>query len=204
MQPLKITFTFLTELVESYHPIHFDSIVAYLVTQENGGNWENIKLPIAKENDIYMASALKFNRTGRRLAFRKRGFDQELFIEGLDNFIDTRTRTLRTASGPYKNYAWHTPVFTANSAEAWCIGEREPLSHLINQLRSIGPLGKLGYGAIKSVTIEYDEQARVLWQHRVLPWRPNDKEFYPINATCEPPYWDKRKLQEAWIHESVA
>ena len=145
---------------------------------------------------IWKASQLIPNwlETGQWLT-KVRKTDPVIYMEAQDQgLLKARRTSTQVTAGHEKNYFIYQPIRWASHIDAWCVGDQEELSHLLNSLRSIGRDRKNGFGAVKGVTVSRSEEAEQKWRWRVMPEGAVDQRdpavsYVPGFETVCPPYW---------------
>lgn len=115
-----------------------------------------------------------------------------------DGLVDTKGGSvIDMVRGIGKNSALYYTLEHAETLQAWCVGERDALEYLLQQIDAIGVKTRLGHGALqpypdgKLFSITHDESALVKWKHRNLP----DQlvaDMYPDVGALHPPYWKNK------------
>lgn len=122
--------------------------------------------------------------------------------DGTPKFFAQKIDTVR---GEMKAELQSYAVCTASKAVAYCVGDADELSMLLDPenglLTHIGKRSRLGQGRILKVLITPDEDAMTLWKHRILPWK--EEGYLGLEANVIPPYWDAAQKVSAWGHPSV-
>lgn len=204
MDLLRLTFEVDGRVADFSHPIHLDALLAYAATEESDGDWRNIVLPLDMEQGVYKASALHFERAGVGVLRRARQFAEEMYIDGMGKVIRSNASSVSLASGKFKNSFLKTNLVLTRKAVAWCVGDKERIEALLQRIRCIGALSKIGLGRVVGVSVEADPDAAQKWMSRVLPWCQQEGEYYPVVSCLTPPYWKKENQVKAWVHKDIA
>lgn len=115
--------------------------------------------------------------------------------------IGSMTHKPSLGSGKLKAYGGEGTYITANwysHAVAWCVGDKEAVSNIINQVTHIGSKTRLGYGAVLAVSVIDDENAKKHWSKRVLPAGhvlAENEDYAKSIETVRGPYWDKQNRE---------
>lgn len=227
MDPLRVTFSLTTPMVQSAFPIHLDALIAYAVTAKalaqggEGRGSEKLRalasnLPLGSETregkTVWQASALMseiVSDAGIRMWTRKTNpYDYAERIANGD--IKSRTKVddmkpyalkIDTQRGILKNSFQFYPVRMVHQVVAWCMGDIDELEDLLHPeagwLTHIGARGRVGHGLVSSVKIEHDPLALENWKLRVLPWQES-AEYCQIQAAFQPPYWAPEHREQAF------
>lgn len=203
---LRIEFSLASEVGEMSHPLHLDSLLAYAATQENGGDWRDITIPVSQERGVYKCSALHFERTHARLFSRIQKTEESIIVEGIGTYVSQKRvkNDFSLACQQFKNSIFSSSVFRSEKAIAYCVGDKDKIESLLRHIRTVGPLAKLGMGQVTGFTVTKDTAANERWQERVLPWCPDKTDYFPLQAATTFPYWKVENIQQAWVHKSVA
>ncbi|MCW5296468.1 type IV CRISPR-associated protein Csf3 [Verminephrobacter eiseniae] len=210
MDALKVTFTFTSPVVmDSEYPIHLDALVAWCVADEAESfgapdPWaagDDLSHALGKTDAsdavwVWQASRLHFVPASERVMMNMiRRCDPLLYMEGFDRgLIDTKRKSINSRSGQERAYQFLMPYQWFERAEAWCLGDRETLEEVLKRLRFIGKLSRNGFGVIKDVLVESDEQAIDRWKVRTLPRSMEGAAnvMYVHSFQClRAPYWKK-------------
>jgi CRISPR type IV-associated protein Csf3 len=211
MEALKVTFTFTSPVVrESEYPIHLDALAAWCIVDEAesfgadnawaaGDDLSHIfgKAEAPDGQWVWQASCLHFTPASERALINMiRKCDPLRYMAGYDRgVIDGRSRKhITSGSGQERAYQFFAPYQWFARAEAWCLADRDALEDLLGRLRSIGKMGRNGFGLIKDVVIESDDMANEQWKVRTLPLSmsgaPN-ATYTPTLQCLHAPYWKK-------------
>lgn len=221
MQPFKVTFRFQSPVVtDSEYPIHLDALIAWAVADEaeSSGSptaWEDADdLSFALDNaenengKVWKASRLIFTpQTERVLMNMIRKSNPEKIMEDYDagRFEHSRkVNVINTNSGQYRAYQMLIAHQWMEKAEAWGVGDIETVKDLLTRLKSVGKMGRNGFGLISSIEVEECTNAAIQWRLRVLPV---DMDGVPgitytpgYHCLCAP-YW--RKTSQVVAQEPV-
>ncbi len=123
------------------------------------------------------------------------------------NRIGRFSKTPSIASGKRKNYGgsidsqiharWHSV------AVAWGCGDIDKVGRLTKMISNIGPKRRLGYGAVLSVKIVLDNNAKTYAMLRALPEHvkiPEGFSFAPVFTATKGPYWDSSNRETAQVY----
>jgi CRISPR type IV-associated protein Csf3 len=101
-----------------------------------------------------------------------------------------------TQRGLLKNHFQFIPVRHVRKFVAFCVGDADRIENLLlTHITHIGARKRAGFGRIalqsggniQAISVTQDDQARTLWQQRILPWQ--DEGTVPIQAAHKAPYW---------------
>lgn len=211
MIPFKVTFNFQSPLVvESEYPIHLDALIAWAVVHEaesagiespwDAGNDLSHLLDSAENEHgkVWKASRLVFTPLRERILMNMiRMSNPETFLHDLERGHFQHKRTIsgiNTRSGQYRAYQMFVPYQWMEKAEAWGIGDIEEIRYHLSLLKNIGKMGRNGFGVIRNISIEEDNDVAEKWRLRVLPLglQGLDTITYEPSFHClQPPYWKK-------------
>lgn len=108
-------------------------------------------------------------------------------------------------SGKLKTYGGEDTYITArwySNAVAWCVGDKDAVSEIINQVTHIGSKTRLGYGAVLAVNVVDDPDAFKHWSKRVLPIgheRATGNDYAKSIEAVRGPYWDRQNREVASV-----
>lgn len=215
MTPLKITITLQSALAEPEQAFHLDALLSALrVKREEAlGIAEN---PLVFQHDIpvekhicpsgdwvFKASTFKILREAphfvemrtSRIDFTRAA---ELRDEG---FLRLRSSKPNPAGGAFKRtISSHTAVWA--SLEAFCIGDKILISDMLADCTHVGGKRSLGYGRVKSITVEEIPEDQCHWQLRNLPVDFDGQiktQMARGYSALRSPYWLRTNHQEVQI-----
>ena len=208
MEPLRVTFRFANLVSTSDTPLHFDGLLAWASVEQARRRGETnldlaaSDLPLACEGDpsVWCASMLQFEYTSPpsfRTLVRKTDIDDYVDAIGKGRIQLAKKRDqLPTSSGPLRNYLLSYAVRQATSATAWCVGDADAIRRLLTDIKTVGKLGRMGYGVVTSVSVDRDDVGATQWKLRHLPWREDG--YIPCVGNFRAPYWNKATMTEVY------
>ncbi|KLR58970.1 hypothetical protein OX89_04045 [Diaphorobacter sp. J5-51] len=102
--------------------------------------------------------------------------------------------TIDTVRGLGKNAAMYYTLEHAQGFEAYCVGDYDALSELLQEIQAIGAKTRLGHGSLRPYDdgnlfrITHDPTAHEKWKRRNAPERLLE-DMIPAVASFQPPYW---------------
>lgn len=183
-------------------PIQFDDLVAAMAVREAREQGRENPLEALDElplewvsqggERIWKASQMHLVPGGDvQMRQRIRRTD---YAEGVERFRAVGAGKIPNhtpGTGPFKDYQLLAPDQFFPRAEAWCIGDRERLTVLLESLRYVGKERKNGLGRVASIEIEPDQTALDGWC-----WRPLGEQrpgYVPVAMPPSPPYWNRAR-----------
>ena len=217
MYPLKVTFSFNTPVVlESEHPIHFDGVLAACVAREaeemgSTTAWTDaddlshlLERTDADEegNWVWKASQVVFEAASERfMQSMVRRSEPEEFMRTQDAGLLAARKPrsyLSAAQGPDRSYFLYHSYQWMSSATAHCIGDPVEIKNALRYVKSLGKMGRNGFGAIASVDVVVVEDSDA-WMRRFLPTgHPGaaGAVYVPAMRRLRAPYWKKSDMAE--------
>jgi len=115
-------------------------------------------------------------------------------LKPYERIIDMQRGTLKQL---YKFF----PIRDVPTVEAWCIGDKDRIEELLapdsGYVTHLGGKARMGFGKVRSFTIERDQEALSQWQRRAMPWPQAGAALTEL--AVRPPYWAAESRQMAWI-----
>ena len=114
------------------------------------------------------------------------------------------TTLINTNSDLWKNHYQFRSVRYVDHCVAYCIGDIDLLSELLDPerglVRFIGARGRSGFGAIREdgFSIDKDDVALEMWKMRALPLF--EAGSFPNQLATRPPYWAVENRDMAYLH----
>jgi CRISPR type IV-associated protein Csf3 len=227
VQPLKITFHLVSDMVYPSMPLHLDALIAYAKTQDNLVLLEDEptqeallaladNLPFVRHTQdgdwVYKASALMplGDMTHSRLFYTQRNNLAALAELMVNKKVKSSIKTLvpmshsnklDTTRGAQRNLLGYFNTTNVKALVAYCVGDKDELQeYLVDSgwITHIGARRRQGLGMLSHIEIEEDVLANEMWQWRVKPFKTLDNDTQVI-ATCKPPYWMKVNSQLAFM-----
>jgi CRISPR type IV-associated protein Csf3 len=202
MKPLKIVFRLGAPVVVPEYPIHLDALIARMAVERAAFDLSAQEaLPLARHETgngwVWKASWVEFSGiTQRWLSESIRRYDAWGRARDHARGVLDRFKKLNPGTGPDKAYQFFTPMMAASEAHAYCVGDIQAVSELLQNLKYLGKLHRLGYGRITAVEILEDERAMEFWRYRTMP---ESVPGYVLVWSClRPPYWERRNCTESW------
>ena len=212
MEPLRIEFQLAGPWSPPLGGVHLDGLVAWAVKEEALRNGTVLQanedyaaiiadLPFEKHESpngwCWKASVLEVVgyrwQERRYLTAKTPVLDMALAIG--DRVVEEKGGSyIDTVLGLGKNAALFYTLEHAQGFEAYCIGDFDALSELLQHIAAIGVKTRLGHGSLqpyddgKLFRITSDASAHEKWKRRNAPERLCDN-MIPAVASFRPPYW---------------
>ena len=212
MEPLRIEWQLSGPWCPPHGGIHLDGLIAWAVKGEalrsassdtHAIDYETIisDLPFEKhespEGWCWKASKLEVlgyqGQERRYLTAKTPVVDMALAI-GRRVVEEKGGSTIDTVRGLGKNAALYYTLEHAQGFQAFCIGDHDALSELLEEIQAIGVKTRLGHGSLRPYDdgrlfrISIDEAAHEKWKRRNAPERLIE-DMFPIVGSIQPPYW---------------
>lgn len=205
MQPLHIVFRLSTPMRAPEAPIHLDALLAWSAVHAGSvpdlTRQDKLPLDIYRAADgawVWKASQLVF-QTGHRqsLPMTRRLDIDECARDQHVRFDAPRLNVLTPGTGPFKSYAFRSPLVDVNEAHAWCVGDKADIIDLLRRITHVGKLARIDCGRVANVDVLDDpDPSAERWTIRTMPdARPS---FNAAIATLRPPYWQREARVSAW------
>ena len=202
--------------------------------RENGMDEKNPwgaqdRLPLGQESGVWQASQVVFTPAGDRQVFiMTRRFEMNNFAENLEmtkgfseeptgheahlqarikahGFVSKSGKNkIPSEMGPFRAFLMENGCRWMEKAQAWCIGDKEEVETLLNEITHLGPLSRNGWGSVRDVTVaEATEEEADNWRLRPLP--PEAGLEHPRFAYAlahqglKPPYWKRTEYRKALV-----
>lgn len=209
MEPLRVELTLQTPMIEPAFPIHLDALLAWAAVEEatelsrRDPLTAQEELPLQRVGEVWAASALQFTQVATpTTTFTTKRTDVGLIADSLNTGAVTRAANkLSLNSGPFRQALTFHQTRQPESAVAWCVGERSDIERLLDRISYLGARRRLGHGEIGSRIVSTDKSAHTRWKERIMP-EPADG-YFPVRAVLSPPYWDRTREKNAWVHGNV-
>ncbi|WP_273457007.1 hypothetical protein [Nevskia ramosa] len=210
MVNLELSFRFLSPITRPGMPIHLDAVLLYAnidagmpEAQARALLEDAVDATGEGENRVYCASALLFDveLPFTRFATQKlstlefaRAIHEGAVRDNINNKVDCER-------GSLKGRMAFIPMMWAPRAKAWLrCKSPEALNTLLANVQYVGKYSNNGYGQVGS--IEPVEAANPdAWQRRILPFEVDGAA--QLRATTVPPYWDRTKARNAFMHPDL-
>lgn len=185
MKPLRVEFELVGPIGRPARPIHLDSLIAHQLVRRDlppDADIPSIRqridnLPLQRADIggdwVWMASSLAFEWTTpptQEFAVRavRAPIIAEFQLAGL--FTNRRPETkIDTSRGTFKAATYAHEMQWAKKAIAFCLGDENEISDLLQRIESIGARRRLGGGQVRRISITEDPSALDLWSRRYLP-----------------------------------
>jgi CRISPR type IV-associated protein Csf3 len=222
MEPLRIEFKLVSEWCPPSLGVHLDGLVAHTVVREairTEGLHEQANSPVYAEliSDLpfekyesengwcWKASKLQvvgYRCQERRYLTAKTPVDEMATAIG-DGIVDSAGGSvIDTQRGIAKNSSMFYTVEYAKGLTAWCIGDKDALEYLLQEIDAIGVKTRLGHGLLapfedgRLFRVTNDDDAIEKWKARNSPERLQQSMFPGIGA-IHTPYW--RNKEYCWM-----
>lgn len=221
MESLRIEFQLAGPWCPPHGGVHLDGLVAWAVKEEalrNGSAALQAEtdyaaiiadLPFDKHESphgwCWKASKLEVvgyrEQERRYLTAKTPVLDMALAIG--DRVVEEKGGSMiDTVRGLGKNAALYYTLEHAQGLEAYCIGDFDALSELLQEIEAIGMKTRLGHGSLrpyddgKLFRITPDASAAEKWKRRNAPERLCE-DMIPSVASFTPPYWKDKDY--CWV-----
>lgn len=218
MEPLRIEFRLSGPWCPPHGGVHLDGLVAWAVKEEalRNASAANLDyaaiiadLPFEKHESAsgwcWKASKLAvvgYREQERRYLTAKTPVADMALAIG-DRIVEEKGgANIDTVRGLGKNAALYYTLEHAQGFEAYCIGDFDALSELLQEIDAIGVKTRLGHGSLrpfedgKLFRITHDETAAEKWKRRNAPERLLE-EMIPAVGSVVPPYWKDKDY--CWV-----
>lgn len=205
MKPLKVSFTINGPMLVSPRLNHFDDLLAFLVVEQNEGDWttnRNLPLEPFEMNGArtWRASAMRrYALNSPYLTHSIRRSNVSDFAEAQDSGWFSKGKkglaSLDTSRGEFKAYNLYNDVQDIATVVAYCIGDEAKIASLLKNVTHIGKKTAIGYGRVQGITVEVDENAHERWQYRHMPesFTSNAIDYELSQGRLISPYWSAEK-----------
>ena len=211
--PFEITFTLQTPIVLSHPWINFDGIIAHILLRKILGAlfrslptnmpvevFSRLRLPIKRTHacgyTIYHASISFFEYNNFFATTIYKRFDNKHI-----SLVKLKHKKIRRGSGHFKDYMIRLAYIPTKTVLFYANGDVEEIASLIDALPGLGKKVAIGYGFVKSYTInEIDEDISIINEGlamRPIPVDLIDMHRHPTDATMlayKFPYWAKQNV----------
>lgn len=212
MEPLRVEFKLATPWQPPHGGVHLDGLVAWAVKEEalrNGtipqgdGDYAAIiaDLPFEKHETASgwcwkasMLTVMGYAGQERRYLTAKTPVTAMAIDIGRRIVEEKGGSYIDTVRGIGKNAAMYYTLEHAEGFEAYCIGDFDALTYLLQEIVAIGGKTRLGHGSLRPFDdgllfrITRDESAREKWMRRNAPVKLTD-DMQPCVGSVRPPYW---------------
>lgn len=220
-QGLRIEWRLCSPTVRGDYPLHLDGLlssIAFRRAQASGSDpWTaRHNLPIARatsqgiaagrEEWIFASSQLLFlDPLGpvTSVAMTRRASIPHMAKLIEQGVLLTGRSSIELGTGPDKSVLLHLQAQLYARAVAFCVGDPEAITAMLNRVQQLGGERRLGYGQIRSFAVVPDELALERWRWRTLPasmqpW--TDEHHFRAQATVRPDYFarDQRENCFEW------
>lgn len=215
MEPLRIEFRLNGPWCPPHGGVHLDGLIAWAVKEDSLSNASGITgtgaepdyatiiadLPFEKHESphgwCWKASKLVvigyFGQERRYLTAKTPVHDM---AQAIGNRVveEKGGSIIDTVRGLGKNAALYYTLEHALGFEAYCVGDHDALSELLQEIEAIGAKTRLGHGSLrpyddgKLFRITADATAQEKWKRRNAPERLRE-DMIPAVASFQPPYW---------------
>jgi len=210
MQPLKVTITLRTPMIEPEHPIHLDGLLGALKVSEAMRHLGESIDPRQHHHDIplerheggagqwcFKASVFSAGSITRHGLWMQTGRLSltEAARHREEGWLALRAAKANPAGGPFKTSIYHEPVMLADLG-AFCVGDLEGVAALLATCRQIGGRRGVGFGQVREITVEPVTAEQCGWQQRNMPADSALADTHALAiGSLQAPYWDRRVHQ---------
>lgn len=208
MEPLKIRFELRAPMVDPQDMFHLDALLGALkvkaVEREKGEavnpRDHHYDLPIARYTAttgewVFKASCLTAQRHFEPEIWMQTGrLDTTAAAEHRESgWLKDRGKKPNPGGGSYKTSIYHSMISNCELT-AYCIGDNQAVAALLEHCEQIGPRRGVGFGAIKTITVEPVIESDCPWYRRAMPVGSEGsfpEEYAMATGALRAPYWDK-------------
>ncbi len=211
-RPLRITWKLATSWCRPARGLHLDGLLAWALVQEAlhaGRVFETFEeiictLPLEKHTvgadwcwkaSLIMPTGLR----GVEMRYMTAKTNLADFAEKMTDgsILGKPLTTIDTVRGAYKLDAFWYSTEHADGCEAWCVGDPERITALLDHVHHLGKRGRLDHGRIELWSVDEDAAAAEKWRLRAMP-EPEDG-FIPAVGRLQPPYWKGEGTRPIWM-----
>lgn len=214
--PLRLEWTLATPWCPPSYGLHLDGLVAWAIVQQaiqDGGvpaSYDELlgELPfdvfVTDNGWVWKASLIQPIRvlgSERRYMTSKTAVEPfaQRMIEG--HIEGNPLKTIDTVRGLYKNDAFWYTIEHVEKLVAYCIGDPERITPLLDHVTHLGKRTRMDHGRAQPVEgflvrIVEDDTALNLWRQRNMPMP--FKGHQPIMGRLRPPYWKGEDATMVW------
>ena len=209
---VEIRFGFRTAVAMPSFPIHLDAVLLYanaprpdLETKARELLDRAIEVRGEGDDRVYCCSALRFDVNEQFVRYNTRHIDMRTYAKDIESGVlrDRAATAVNLNSGNVKGLLVEIPMMWVKDARAFeMVKSQEALDLLLDNVRQIGKYARTGCGIVSSIetdTMTSESQNR--WMERVLPFYVDGAA--PIRATVFPPYWNRLKIRDAFLHPAL-
>lgn len=219
MKPLRIRISLSTPMMEPGNLFHLDGLLAALRVKQaevehgdvNPRDWHH-DLPLGKYVSpsgewVFQASVFSLNSKSPAVPWLITGGINTMTAaeHRASGLLALRSSKPNPAGGHFKGSCFHKPLVWAE-LEAWCIGEREAIEHLLSNCRQVGGRRGTGFGRVSSVQVEEVSPEECRWYDRALPFDyegPGRDALVGMIGGLRPPYWDRTQHEPLLAPQDV-
>lgn len=208
--PLRIEWRLATPWSPNQQGLHLDGLIAWAIKEEfeHEGvafTFESLlaDLPFAKHVGqygwVWQASLVQpQGRAGieRRYMTAKTASHQLAALSVAGQLEGRPLTNIDTVRGNFKNDAFWYTLEDVDHCIAWCVGDPERITPLLDRITHLARRGRLDHGRVESVEIHEDPEAETRWRERVMP-DPIDG-YVPTIGRLNPPYWTGEGQTALW------
>lgn len=209
---LEIQFGFRSPVARPSFPIHLDAVLLYASAptpeaEPAARALLDAAIETVGEGDarVYCCSAIEFAEVESFTRFNTRRFEVDVLAGDIESGVVSAKASSKadTARGDVKGLLADIPMMWVSGAKAYArVRDMDAFEQLLANVRQIGKFGRLGYGRVSR--IEFDPESSApdeAWMRRVLPFAVEGSA--PLRATVSPPYWDRRRAIDAYLHPAL-
>lgn len=209
IEPLRVEILFDSPITEPTYPIHLDALVAWAAVEEAYENdaeeplLAQEALPFDRAQGVWCASALSFDACAPpfTVATTKKTDLSAIAEASNGGVLRSAPNKLSINAGPWRQALVYSQCQIVSKAEAWCVGDAQRLRELLGRVSYVGAKRRNGRGRVFFIDVVKDSSASSRWRERILPEAAEG--YLPIQAVTSPPYWDRARVTDAWVHPNV-
>lgn len=207
-EPLRITFTLGSPMVEPEDPIHLDALLAWASVDKarEAGDTSPLDaqnaLPLSRiergDQWCWQASWISCTPVERfQPSHTLKVCREHAAMMRRTGILRTSFKVTDTSRGFTKAGLYSCSLLVVNQAIAYCVGNREEIASLLSRLHGLGKRTRAGAGDILGIDVEPDEDAIEYSFQRNLPW-PEAEDYVVVEGNVMAPYWDKTTFNSVY------
>ena len=204
--PFRVEVRMATPVAMAHPWIHLDGLISHLVFRDALGElfWLlparqplplRIPLPLEETAGVWHGSVSEFSSTTWSTTTVYKRFptrDVAVLNRG-------KTKRINLASGRFRSWRITLPYTPTRSVVFHGCGDIEVIRELFRHVKHVGKKTAYGFGEIREVTIEQEDEDRSLVSDgvamRPLPVRMLSLYDDKVMMACRPPYWAKESVE---------
>lgn len=216
MEPLRITAVLVRPVLSLSHPIMLDGVLAAAKVKraEIAGHpdpWSvQDDLPLARYESpsgqwVWQASAFVPQPLSEHLPLLQTSrHDLARMTQDIDDgLVQIRKAKINPAGGMFRTSYEYLRAQWWQQAHADCIGDRDAIADLLQEITHLGGRRSLGLGEVSEWRVDVIDAGSCRWMRRPMPAdsdaAASDISYAPAMQTLRPPYWRKTARQTALV-----